>query len=33
MSIHLNYHREGDYLMPDLVPPEEPRIGPWRCMM
>ena len=29
MSIHLTYHREGDYLIPDLVPPEEPRIGPW----
>ena len=29
MSIHLTYHREGNYLIPDLVPPEEPQIGPW----
>ena len=29
MSIHLTYHWEGDYLIPDLVPPEEPQIGPW----
>ena len=25
----LTYHRKGDYLIPDLVPPEEPQIGPW----
>lgn len=25
----LNYHWEGDYLIPDLVPPESPRIGIW----
>ena len=25
----LTYHREGDYLLPDLVPPEAPRIGVW----
>ncbi len=25
----LSYHREGDYLLPDLVPPETPRIGIW----
>ncbi len=29
MSIHLTYHREGDYLIPNLVPPEEPQIGLW----
>ena len=29
MSIHLTYHWEGDYLIPDLVPPEKPQIGPW----
>ena len=23
------YHREGDYLIPDLIPPESPRIGVW----
>jgi hypothetical protein len=25
----LTYHREGDYLLPDLIPPEAPRIGVW----
>ena len=25
----LTYHREGDYLLPDLVPPEAPLIGVW----
>ena len=25
----LTYHREGDYLLPDLIPPESPRIGVW----
>ena len=25
----LNYHWEGDYRIPDLVPPESPRIGIW----
>ena len=25
----LTYHREGDYLFPDLIPPEAPRIGEW----
>ena len=25
----LTYHRKVDYLIPDLVPPEEPQIGPW----
>lgn len=23
------YHREGDYLLPDLVPPESPHVGIW----
>ena len=25
----ITYHWEGDYLLPDLVPPESPRIGVW----
>lgn len=25
----LTYHREGDYLLSDLIPPEAPRIGIW----
>ncbi len=25
----ITYHREGDYLIPDLIPPEAPRIGAW----
>ena len=25
----ITYHREGDYLLPDLLPPEEPHIGAW----
>ena len=25
----LTYHIEGDYLLPDLIPPEIPRIGVW----
>ena len=25
----ITYHREGDYLIPDLLSPEEPRIGMW----
>ena len=25
----LTYHREGDYLLPDLVPPAAPQIGVW----
>ena len=29
MSTNLIYHREGDYLIPDLLPPEAPRIGVW----
>ena len=23
------YHQEGDYLIPDVVPPENPKIGSW----
>ena len=29
MKTNLTYHREGDYLIPDLIPPESPRIGAW----
>ena len=29
MMYELTYHREGDYLLPDLIPPESPRIGIW----
>ena len=29
MSISLTYHREGDYPIPDLIPPKEPQISPW----
>lgn len=29
MKTKLTYYREGDYLIPDLVPPEDPRIGVW----
>ncbi len=29
MKTKHTYHREGDYLIPDLVPPEEPLIGVW----
>ena len=25
----ITYHREGDYLIPDLLPPESPHIGIW----
>ena len=25
----LTYHREGDYLIPNLVPPHSPKIGIW----
>ena len=27
--MNTTYHREGDYLLPDLVPPESPKIGVW----
>ena len=29
MKTELTYHREGDYLIPNLIPPESPRIGVW----
>ena len=29
MSEKLTYHLEGDYLIPDLIPPESPHIGVW----
>lgn len=25
----ITYHQEGNYFIPDLVPPESPRIGIW----
>ena len=27
--LNLSYHQEGDYLLPDLLPPESPHIGVW----
>ncbi len=27
--MEITYHQEGGYLIPDLVPPETPRIGIW----
>ena len=30
--IELTYRREGDYLIPDLEPPEAPRIGKYGIM-
>mgnify|MGYP002627297201 CR=1 FL=1 len=29
MREELTYHWEGDYLIPDLIPPESPQIGVW----
>ena len=29
MKTEYNYHFEGDYLIPDLIPPESPDIGIW----
>ena len=29
MKAKITYHPKGDYLIPDLVPPKEPRIGVW----
>ena len=26
-TMNLTYHQEGEYLMPDLIPPEIPKIG------
>ena len=27
--LNVSYHLEGDYLIPDLIPPESPHIGIW----
>ena len=27
--LNISYHQEGDYLLPDLLPPESPYIGIW----
>ena len=27
--MEITYHQEGDYLIPNLIPPESPRIGIW----
>ena len=27
--MEITYHQEGDYLIPDLIPPESPHIGIW----
>ena len=29
MKASITYHREGDYMIPDLLPPETPSIGIW----
>ncbi len=29
MKTSLTYHREGDYLIPNLIPPKDPKIGAW----
>lgn len=29
MNERLTYHREGDYLLPNVVPPKDPQIGVW----
>ena len=29
MKTELTYHREGEFLIPDLIPPESPKIGVW----
>ena len=29
MKTGLTYHREGDILIPDLIPPEAPHVGIW----
>ena len=29
MNENLTYHYEGDYLIPDVIPPRDPHIGPW----
>ena len=29
MKTKITYHPEGEYLIPDLIPPEEPQVGVW----
>ena len=29
MKYNTTYHREGDYLLPNLLPPDAPKIGVW----
>ena len=29
MNENLTYHSEGDYLLPNVVPPKDPQIGVW----
>lgn len=29
MNENLTYHRAGDYLLPDVIPPKDPKIGIW----
>ena len=29
MKYNITYHREGDYLLPDLLPPDASKIGVW----
>ena len=29
MKYNITYHCEGDYILPDLLPPDAPRIGAW----
>ena len=29
MKYNITFHRKGDYLLPDLLPPDAPRIGVW----
>lgn len=29
MKYDITYHREGNYLLPNLLPPDAPRIGVW----
>ena len=29
MKYDITYHREGDYLLPNLLPPDAPQIGVW----
>ena len=29
MKYNITYHHEGDYLLPNLLPPDAPKIGVW----